>query len=244
MIMRFTSLVMISLACVAQFQLHACSCERTPIFMEDITAKTWIFHAKIVGHEELPAGEIRRFKTSKSYPALNLDAVPPPPFFPFEYSSYTILELVRTMKGGIWSDTLFFLNGDGAMCQASLRNAEPGSEYIIKAFEAPENAFGKDLEQHLVEIGALSARLTGRILTSSDCLQWKLKVEGARVIGNITKNKKQELVNTLNSKVAIADKQKERLYRKIANAKVEKMSYFAFWRLVEKRRREKVSNVP
>jgi hypothetical protein len=238
MIMRFTSLVMISLAFVAQFQLHACSCERTPTFMEDITAETGIFHAKIVGHRELPVGEIRRFKTSKSYPALNPDAIPPP-LLPFEYSSYTILELVRTKEGGIWSDTLFFLNGDGAMCQASLRNAEPGSEYIIKAFEAPENTFGKDLEQHLVEIGALSARLTGRILTSSDCLQWKLKVEGARVIGNITKNKKQELVNTLNLKVAIADKQKERLYRKIANAKVEKMSYFAFWRLLEKKRMKK-----
>lgn len=211
------------------FRLLGCSCDVTPTFMEDIDKNTLIIHAKVIGHVELPVEEIRKLKTNVK----EKNGVPPP-LYPFEYHSYTILEKVKMLYGKIETDTLLFLNGAGSSCLASIHKLNLGEELIIKADHNSGNILSKGEIAEIKKIGTYPMlSITIPKVSTGICKQWYLSIQEEQVIGNITKNEKQQYIKLLNSKTDWKEAEKEALYAKIKVAKVEKMSYAELLKLLK-----------
>jgi hypothetical protein len=106
------------------------------------------------------------------------------------YESITLVHVIEYISTPFNSDTLYYLNGNGAACQSSIAYRQYDSEIIIKSrqFENFDFYYKLSVEDFKKE-NLLDSLSNNQILSYTSCDVGSLKIENNICIGNITRNK-------------------------------------------------------
>ena len=89
-----------------------CNCFKTQPFLNNISKNTRIIKIRVIDHRIIPNSEIRKAITQHRYPSKSKQENFP--LVPYEYETYSILQVIGNYLGGEKNDTLLFLNGNGS----------------------------------------------------------------------------------------------------------------------------------
>lgn len=174
-----------------------CECLKTQPFLNNIVNKSRVVKVRVVNHGLLPKNDIQNSLTELRYPLQFRQGQFP--LVPFEFETYTKLEVLENYLGGELIDTILFLNGNGGSCLGSFYRSEIGSEYIIRY---QDDAF---LEMQVE--GIINKRLKIKdnnrikLAHSTDCIHWYLEVVKDSIIGNIFKSDQAIELRKLNNQI-------------------------------------------
>lgn len=183
-------------------EICACSCSNAPeTFTANIRANQIIFRGTILEQIEIP-------NASNSM---------------LIYHGLTKIKVVQWYQNRMQSDTIYYANGQGAMCTNSLEKVMVGEQVVIKAVK--ENIHDPSLEVYSDRDDTLIQFMKNfenkPTVGYGICDVSVLKVVNQMVIGNITKNHRRRKWRQINFIRRISTKWADRLVAKLRKRKVK-----------------------
>lgn len=157
-------------------KMNACSCIGIPeTFVKDFKKDNLVIHIKVLEHLDSPEPNDYRMK------------------------SITKLKVLNVLNGNLNDDIVYFMNGEGSMCQASIEGMDIGKEMILKPgrFDSKEDK-------------------NKTYLNGSICSRWMQPIENGRVSGNVTKNRMLKRYNKMNKLQAKGDEKSKQRWKKLS----------------------------
>lgn len=195
-------LVVLFIVITSFVEICACSCSNAPeTFTSNIKANHIIFRGTVLEQIDIP-------NASNSM---------------LIYHGLTKIKVIQWYQNRMQSDTIYYANGQGAMCTNSLETLKLGEQVVIKAIK--ENIHDPSIEIHSNKDDTLIQFMKNYenkpTVGYGICDVSVLKVVNQMVNGNITKNHRRRKWRQINFIRRISTKWADRLVDKLRNSKVK-----------------------
>jgi len=203
-------IILLTILLLCSDGLKSCECLQLQPFLNNIDNKTYVSKVEILEHGVIEDNRDAESIIEKSRPTILMPRI--------RYHSYTKLKISENLLGSQKLDTVIFLNAYASTCNANLSFMEVGSEFIIRYKENIETTDINEINHEL--------NTNFKLVSTSDCINWKLGIDGNTVIGNIFTSRAANEVQELHRRIEEYSKEELKLkFEYIKTIKQEEIDY-------------------